>query len=174
MTELRDYQSSVITQIDTAIAAGKRRPLLVAATGAGKTVIAAEVIGDYMTEGNRVLILVHRRELVAQMSVKLHAAGIDHGIIQAGHPSRPGAMVQIASIQTLHARAVRSTRLEPPPANLVVVDEAHHARARTYQQIVNLYPDAILLGMTATPCRSDGRGLGTSSTASSNAHRSST
>jgi superfamily II DNA or RNA helicase len=160
MTALREYQSGVVAGIDAAIAAGKRRPLLVAPTGSGKTVIAAEVIGSYVAAGNRVLILVHRRELVAQMSAKLYAAGIDHGIIQAGHPARPNAEVQVASVQTLHARAVRSSRMEIPTAHLIVVDEAHHVRARSYRQIIEQYPDAILLGMTATPCRSDGRGLG--------------
>ena len=142
------------------IATGKRRALLVAPTGAGKSVIAADVIDDYVTEGNRTLVLVHRRELVAQMSEKLHMSGVDHGVIQAGYPTRAGAMVQVASIQTLHARAVRSSRMVMPAADLIVVDEAHHIRARSYRQIIEQYPDAILLGMTATPCRSDGRGLG--------------
>ena len=50
--------------------------------------------------------------------------------------------------------------MEPPPANLVVVDEAHHVRAKTYQGILDSYPEAVIIGLTATPCRGDGRGLG--------------
>jgi DNA repair protein RadD len=60
----------------------------------------------------------------------------------------------------LHARAVRSRSIELPPANLVVVDEAHHAQAVTYQRLLAAYPNAVILGLTATPCRGDGRGLG--------------
>lgn len=158
---LRDYQVDVITRLDVEIAAGRRRLLLVAPTGSGKTVIGSAVIADRVAAGQRVLFWAHRRELVSQASRKLHDAGIDHGVIQAGHPTREDAPVQVASIQTLHARAVRSTRLDLPPADLLVIDEAHHARATTYQAVVDLYPEAIVVGMTATPCRGDGMGLGT-------------
>jgi superfamily II DNA or RNA helicase len=67
--------------------------------------------------------------------------------------------VQVASIQTLHARCIRNGK-DLPPANIVFIDEAHHAQAQTYRTIVERYPDAQLIGMTATPCRRDGRGLG--------------
>jgi superfamily II DNA or RNA helicase len=107
-----------------------------------------------------VLFLDHRRELTKQASRKLHDLGVDHGIIQAGFPARPGERVQIASIQTLHARAVRSRSIQLPPADLVVVDEAHHCRAVTYQYLLAAYPNAVIFGLTATPCRADGRGLG--------------
>src|SRR5262249_7353365 len=73
---------------------------------------------------------------------------------------RPQALVQIAGIQTLHARAVRAKSMELPPADILIIDEAHHVRARTYQTIVDAYPNAIVIGLTATPCRGDGRGLG--------------
>ena len=68
--------------------------------------------------------------------------------------------VQVAAIQTLHARAIRRERMELPPADLLVVDECHHCPAQTYRKIIEAYPDAMLLGLTATPCRGDGRGLG--------------
>src|SRR6185369_16577787 len=99
------------------------------------------------------LVLAHRRELIKQTSTKLHAAGIDHGIIQAGFPTRPGERVQVASVQTLHARAVRTAGMEMPQADLVIVDEAHHVRARSYRQILEAYPGATVIGLTATPCR---------------------
>ena len=77
-----------------------------------------------------------------------------------GHPMRLAAPVQVASIAALHARAVRSCKIEMPPADLVVVDEAHHAPAKTYRRILEEYSSADLIGLTATPCRGDGRGLG--------------
>jgi DNA repair protein RadD len=157
---LRDYQVQVIAQIEEEVTAGKRRPLLVAPTGAGKTVIAGACIAKEAARGRRVLFLAHRRELIQQASTKLYAVGIEHGIIQAGIPTRPSERVQVASIQTLHARAIRGSAMDMPPADLVVVDEAHHVRARSYRQILDAYPEAMILGMTATPCRSDGRGLG--------------
>jgi superfamily II DNA or RNA helicase len=68
--------------------------------------------------------------------------------------------VRVASIQTLWTRAMRLDRMPLPPANLLVIDEAHHCPAVTYRKIIAEYPNAVLLGMTATPCRGDGRGLG--------------
>jgi superfamily II DNA or RNA helicase len=108
----------------------------------------------------RILFLAHRRELILQASDKLYALGIDHGIIMPGYPSRPDEPVQVASVQTLYARAVRTAKMDLPAADVVVVDEAHHCRARTNTKIIERYSDAIILGMTATPCRGDGLGLG--------------
>jgi len=87
---------------------------------------------------------------------------VPHGVIAADLPelSRPLELVQVASIQTLSARAVRRDVMQLPNADLVIVDEAHHALAESYREIARRYPDATLLGLTATPCRGDGRGLG--------------
>lgn len=159
MTELRPYQQSVVASVWKALES-VRRALLVLPTGAGKTVTAADIIGSALAKQWRVLILVHRRELVTQMSRKLHDQGIDHGIIQAGFTPRSLPHVQVASVQTLHARAIRSERISLPRADLIVVDEAHHIRARTWSEIIDAYPEANVLGLTATPCRGDGRGLG--------------
>ena len=74
--------------------------------------------------------------------------------------TRPDEPVQVASVQTLWARAVRSNRIELPAADLLIIDESHHCPATTYRKIIDAYPDAILVGLTATPCRGDGRGLG--------------
>lgn len=157
---LRPYQREVIVRFNAAIAGGHRRVLMVASTGSGKTVVAAAIIEAARRDGQRVLVLSHRREITGQTVAKLHAASVDAGIIQAGFTPRPGVAVQVASVQTLHARAIRSRTIKPPPADPVVIDEAHHVRARTYRRILELYPEAIVLGLTATPCRGDGRGLG--------------
>jgi DNA repair protein RadD len=113
-----------------------------------------------VAKGSKVLFLAHRRELVRQAHEKLYQYGIDAGIIQASFEPRLEQPVQVASIQTLWTRAYRGRRMDPPPADLVVVDEAHRTRARTYTAIIASYSGAVILGLTATPCRGDGRGLG--------------
>jgi DNA repair protein RadD len=158
--KLRDYQMQIMADVAAKVAAGVRRLLLPLPTAAGKTVIAASIVADAVSAGCRVLILVHRQELITQTSAKLYAVGVDHGIIKAGFPTRLGERVQVASIQTLDARAMRTSSIELPVADLVIVDEAHHARASTYRKLLAAYPGAVILGLSATPCRSDGKGLG--------------
>jgi DNA repair protein RadD len=157
--ELRPYQVDVLAEVDRTVTAGQRRILLVAPTGSDKTIIAGRIIKNAVDRGQRVLIFAHRREIVGQTSDKLLAEGVEHGIVQAGFPPHLGLPVQVATIQTLAART-RSKQLELPPADLVIVDEAHHAPAQTYRTAIAAYPDAVLIGLTATPCRGDGRGLG--------------
>jgi superfamily II DNA or RNA helicase len=130
---------------------------LVAPTGTGKTTIAAKHIEQ--EENKHVLWLTHRRELVFQPRDRLTEFGIEAGVILAGEPLNQMARVQIASIQTLWSRCIRGST-DLPHANLIFVDEAHHVRARTYRHIIESYPEARVVGMTATPCRRDGRGLG--------------
>jgi superfamily II DNA or RNA helicase len=152
--ELRGYQQRAIADTRAAIAGGSRAPLLVLPTGGGKTIILSAIAQSAAAKGNRVLILVHRRELIHQTVSKLAWAGLDHGIIAAGHPASDHA-VQIASVQTLVRRL---SRMDWAPS-LVIIDEAHHAAAGSWRQILNHWPDAYRLGVTATPCRLDGRGL---------------
>jgi DNA repair protein RadD len=158
--DLRDYQIDVIAAFDRAITAGHKRILLVAPTGAGKTVIGAEIIRRARAQDLCTLVLAHRREIIVQTHKKLVANGVRAGIIQAGIDPRPMERVQIASISTLWSRAFRSAAMQRPLAHLLVIDECHHATARTYKTTIEAYPDAIVLGLTATPCRGDGRGLG--------------
>lgn len=157
---LRPYQADVTAELERTVAAGKRRVIIVAPTGSGKTIIAAAIIRNANAAGQSVLVLAHTREIIKQTSEKLFAHGIEHGIIQAGFMTRPDEPVQVASVQTLWARAVRGNRMELPPADLLIIDECHHCPARTYRKIIDAYPEAVLIGLTATPCRGDGRGLG--------------
>jgi superfamily II DNA or RNA helicase len=160
MIELRPYQVEVIADFDRAVAAGQKRVILVSPTGSGKTVIASAVIKSAVAARQNVLMLAHRREIITQTSGKLFNHRIAHGIIQAGFPLRPLEQVQVASVQTLWRRAIRGDRMELPLADLLIIDECHHCPATTYRKIIDAYPDAVLLGLTATPCRGDGRGLG--------------
>jgi DNA repair protein RadD len=153
---LRPYQQQLLEQL---AAAPDKRILIVCPTGGGKTVVAAALMAS---SSRRALMIAHRREIVNQTSAKLTAFGVHHGVIQAGDDDRlrPMAAVQVASIQTLHARAIRSATMTMPLADIVVIDEAHHSCAMTYQTVLAAYPHATVLGLTATPCRGDGRGLG--------------
>jgi DNA repair protein RadD len=157
---LRDYQRDVIGRVAAAVAAGICRILIVAPTAAGKTVIAAHIAADATAQGKRALLITHRREIIKQSAKKLHEVGLDAGIIAANFRARPGECVQVASLATLHARAVRSSKMTLPPADLLIVDEAHHSSAKTWRTLIDAYPDAVVIGLTATPCRADGRGLG--------------
>lgn len=154
MIALYPYQLAAVAEARRRAAAGVRRLCIVAPTGAGKSVIAAHVAASAATKGSRCLFLAHRLELVEQLSGKLDLAGLDHGIIQGAHErTRPGLPVQVASVPTLARRGVL------PGADLVVVDECHHTPSASFRRIVESYPEATLLGFTATPYRLDGRGL---------------
>jgi DNA repair protein RadD len=157
---LRPYQRKLVDDTRAAITRGHRRLLQVLPTGAGKTVVVADIIASATSRGKRCLVLTHRRELLSQSAMKLFDVGVDAGVVAAGFVSRPEQAVQVASIATLHARAIRAASIELPQADVIVVDEAHHCRARSWRAIIDAYPDAIVLGLTATPCRGDGRGLG--------------
>ena len=153
---LRPYQETAIEGVREAFRAGRRAPVLVAPTGAGKTVMFGFVAQQTAARGKRVLILAHRKELIRQASRKLDDARVQHGIIAPGHtPTRD--LVQVASVQTL-GRRLSDPRYTAP--DLIVVDEAHHAVAGQWRDIVTAYPRARVLGVTATPERLDGKGLG--------------
>jgi len=153
---LRLYQSEAVERVRDAYRSGARAPLLVLPTGAGKTVVFSHVSAATADRGKRVLVLVHRRELIRQSSAKLSDAGVAHGIIAPGHtPTRDA--VQVASVQTL-ARRLGDPRYQAP--DLIVIDEAHHAVAGQWATVCAAYPGARLLGVTATPQRMDGLGLG--------------
>ncbi len=145
--ELRDYQRRGVEGALTALA---RRPILVSPTGSGKTTMATEIVERLSVP---TLWLAHRKELIDQAAERLSAHGLTTGIIMTGSEPFPLAQVQVASIQTL-------ARRQRPPAHLVVVDECHHGAADSYRTILDGYPDAAVVGLTATPFRLDGRGLG--------------
>ena len=152
--EQRKYQTEAIQNCRNSFGQGTKAALLVMPTGAGKTVVFSQITQSAVDKNNNVLILVHRRELIKQASDKLAAINVDHGIIAAKFKPKDSP-TQIASVQTL-VRRLDTTKFKP---SLIIIDEAHHAVAGSWSKILNHYPDAIRLGVTATPCRLDGRGL---------------
>lgn len=151
---LRGYQQQAIDDLRNAYRAGCRAPLLCLPTGGGKTVIFSAIAQSAVARGREVLILVHRRELLHQASRKLTDIGLDHGLIAAGI-AQSNQPVQVASVQTL-VRRLPTMDWQP---SLIIIDEAHHASAGSWQRVLDYWPDAFRLGVTATPCRLDGRGL---------------
>ena len=156
--DLFNYQQRAVVDLRAAYAAGYQAPLLVLPTGGGKTVCFTYMTQQAVTKGRRVLIVVHRRELVTQTAKALAAWGVDHGLILPG-AAVADAPVQVAMVQTL------ARRLRKPDAALdfdfIIVDEAHHGiQSSSWGQVLKAYPAAKYLGVTATPCRLDGKGLG--------------
>lgn len=154
---LRDYQVAGIAEIRRQFLDGAARVLYVLPTGGGKTTIFVFIVAAAVARGKRVLILVHRSELIDQIAAALEVAGVAHGVIAPGFPETE-APVQIASVASL----ARQRRLEQwrGKFDLVVIDEAHHAVAGSWAFIIASQPKAHFLGVTATPERLDGRGLG--------------
>lgn len=154
------FQDKAIHDLRQSFAAGYRRLLLQAPTGSGKTVIAAQIVKGAVDKGRQVMFLAHRRELVNQAADKLVRFGVDHGVLMAGEFPYGATDVQVASIDTLRARCINTDKLPLPHADVLIVDECHRSLAPTYLKIFDLYPEAVVLGLTATPIRSDGKGLG--------------
>jgi len=190
---LRDYQEEGVERVRDAMRAGRKRILLVLATGGGKTVVAAAIIARALARSSRCLFLAHRRELIKQTFAKLLYMGLPAeqvGIVMAGVPARargalftplqlvnilraqgrsdvqianelwstfaarrPQAPVQVASIDTARGRDLAAP-------DLVIIDEAHRSLSPSYLAIAQRWPGAVFLGLTATPFRSDNKGLG--------------
>jgi DNA repair protein RadD len=156
---LRDYQQRGVDDIRQIFLKGKWAPLYVLPTGGGKTIVFSYIAKNTSARAKRVLILVHRIELMRQTSAKLYESSVDHGLINPKFTPNITASVQVASVQTL-VRRLEKARFD---YDLVIVDEAHHAVAGTWNKILNKVkeknPNARILGVTATPIRTDGTGL---------------
>ena len=154
---LRPYQLEAVQQIRQAYQARHRSVLFVLPTGGGKTVVFSHIAEQAAAKGSRICVLVHRQELLRQASASLSSLGVRHGLISPRHGMDLSAHVQVASVQTL---ARRLLKIPPGFFNLLVVDEAHHSNAGTWAKVLDHFQSARVLGVTATPCRGDGRGLG--------------
>ncbi|MCC7302531.1 MAG: DEAD/DEAH box helicase [Bacteroidia bacterium] len=150
--ELRPYQRNGIAKIFEKWKEGKRSVLFQMPTGTGKTVLFNEIVKMGFDKNRKVLIVVHRIELVDQITKKLIKKGVNVGQIIAGQKVDYSKIVQVASIQTL-------SRRDHPEANLIIIDECHHSKAATYKKLWEIYPEAKFLGVTATPYRLSGEGF---------------
>lgn len=155
--QLRLYQQGGVDAIRVEFGRGAKRVLFQLPTGGGKTVTFAYIIAAAVAKGSRVLVLVHRIELVEQIACTLARFGLRFGIIAAGYPAEPDTPVQVASIQTLVRRL---GGIAGYAFDFVVVDEAHHTVAGMWTEVLDALPGVKVLGVTATPERCDGKGLG--------------
>ena len=159
--ELRPYQQEAKEAIFTQWEDGIRNTLLVLPTGCGKTIVFAKVTEECVRQGNRVLILAHRGELLEQAADKIAKATGLGCAVEKAEESCQGSWfrVVVGSVQTL----MREKRLGRFPAdyfNTIIIDEAHHCISDSYQRVLQHFPDAQVLGVTATPDRGDMRNLG--------------
>ena len=143
MISLRPYQVELLNATRKAYADGFRKPCIVAPCGAGKSHIVAEMARSATAKGNRVLFIVHRQELCDQINELFARVGVNMRLCTVG-------MVQTITrrLDTMKAPA------------LIITDENHHSPARSYKRIYEHFPDAMCVGVTATPTRLNGGGLG--------------
>lgn len=169
--QLRPYQIDGINRVKAELRNGARSVVLVSPTGSGKTVVSAEVMRSAEEKGSNVLFLAHRIELIAQTCDKLAMFGLKHKVYAPDKDIKmishkqlkkfgksfidPFAKIAVGTVQTVSRRLDKIT--EP---NLIIIDETHLAIANTYQKVTSEFPKARILGLTATPVRLDGRGLG--------------
>lgn len=143
MSELRPYQSALLDEVRQAYREGARRPCIVLPCGGGKSCITAEAAKCATDKGNRVLFLVHRRELVDQIRQTFYDWGVD---------------LSLCRVEMVQTACRRINRMHVP--RLIITDENHHCLASSYRKIYDAFPDAQCLGVTATPVRLNGGGLG--------------
>ena len=157
MITLRPYQQTDVERIRAAYRAGTRSLLYVAPTGSGKTVLFAHITEGAASKGKRVLVLVHRVELIDQICAALRECAITPIVICPGYRNAGSSNVTVASVMSLVHRLDQI-----PAADLIICDEAHHmAAGNSWAKIFAAYPKPVLrLGVTATPARLDGHGLG--------------
>lgn len=159
--ELRPYQQEARTAVEQDWADGFTKTLLVLPTGCGKTIVFCKIVEDMVRQGGRCLILAHRGELLEQAADKLlTATGLRCAVEKAEESCLDSwYRVTVGSVQTL----MREKRLQQFPTDFfsaIVVDEAHHVLADSYQRVLEHFPAAKVLGVTATPDRGDMRNLG--------------
>jgi superfamily II DNA or RNA helicase len=172
MINLRPYQIDAINACRESLRAGHKAPIIVAPTGSGKTICASEIIRAAEAKGKSTLFLAHRFELVSQASLKLASFDIAHNIIA---PEQSVRQIKVehfrafnrsfvdhrskTDIGTVQTKARRLETFKKSYDNLII-DECHLSIAPSYKKVIAAYPKAILVGLTASPTRLDGKGLG--------------
>jgi len=162
--ELRPYQQEARTAVESEWEQGNDRTLLVLPTGCGKTIVFAKISEDRVRQGDRVLILAHRGELLDQAADKIKTAT---GLICSTEKAEQSCLdsqsqwfrITVGSVQSL-MRQSRLDRFDPDHFQTIIIDEAHHAVSDSYQRVLDYFSGAKVLGVTATPDRGDMRELG--------------
>lgn len=153
--ELRPYQTLIVEQARAAMQAGHKSILICAPTGSGKTALTAHMLKTASSKNMASWFINHRRELIKQSMRAFDKIQLHHGVISSGFIEDYRPLVQVCSISTLVNRYDRSRR-----PKLIVWDECHHLAAGSWAKIFKAFPDSFHIGLTATPERLDGRGLG--------------
>ena len=153
--ELRPYQTKIIEDARALMRQGVMSIQIQSSTGSGKTVLAAFMVKSAVERGGRVFWLTHRTELLRQVFKTFNDVVISSGIIASGWMEEPNLPVQICSVQSLTRRLHKYKK-----PTIVFVDESHHQAAQSYKRIHDAYNDAFFVGLSATPERTDGQGLG--------------
>lgn len=156
--QLRPYQHTAIAELRQALTAASSSAVLVLPTGAGKTTVAAELTRLMVDRQKRVWFVAHLIELVQQARARMEAFGLVVGEIASDAHYHPQRKVQCCMVQTLSRRIASIPAHELP--DFIFFDEGHHTAAGTYQRVIDAAPLARRIGLTATPFRLDGKGLG--------------
>lgn len=152
--ELRGYQSEIVRAVGQALRR-VRRVVVVLPPGGGKTVIAAFIAQRFAGRGDATYFNCHRSELLKQTSGTFSDCGLAHGFVASGYPMNRAAMVQVCSVDSLKSRLAQ---LREP--RVCIWDECHHIGAAGWSAIMEAWPNAVHIGLTGTPWRLDGTGLG--------------
>ena len=157
MFELYDYQEEGIAAIRREFKKGKRKIIYQLPTGGGKTIMMGFMAKSAAEKGRRTWFVVHRKQLLDQAHDKLMGMDIPCGQIKP-KSKLVDAPVKVVMVQSALARinSIKELGLEP---HNIIFDEAHHCGAATYGKIIRAFPDAMIIGLTATPERPDGKGL---------------
>lgn len=159
--KLRPYQEEAKERVLEEWETGNKRTLLVLPTGTGKTIVFSKIIEERVRQGDRVLVLAHRGELLEQAADKLEkATGLMCSVEKAEQTSiGEWTRVVVGSVQSM-MQEKRLARFKPDHFNTIIIDEAHHAISSSYQVVLNHFEEANVLGVTATPDRGDMQNLG--------------
>lgn len=145
MAELRSYQRNGIDAVKQSLRLGRKRVVLYAPTGAGKSVMALEIVKMVLAKGRKVAFLVNRKGLVHQFSGHLTKAGIAHGILQGENTFGVSMDVVVGTVQTASRRGL-------PPVDVVIIDEAHAVPGSSeYRKLIFAFNNIVWIGLTATP-----------------------
>ena len=162
--ELRPYQEEAVESVFNEWNEGRKKTLLVMATGTGKTICFSSVIDREIKDGKKILVLAHRGELLEQAQDKLLKNGIESCLEKAESTVLGKGLLDSPNVVVGSVQSMSGKRLEKFPRDMfdtIVVDEAHHCVSKTYQKILEYFSNAKVLGVTATPSRGDQKNLAT-------------